>query len=87
VDFWIMTLSEFNFGEYDARREYLRAPAYFMKTFINPISFQLTARMMPIRAGFLFSLDSEGVDPRDESLEGLTHLAPSDGPNASRRGS
>jgi len=37
-----MTLSEFNFGEYDARREYLRAPAYFMKTFINPISFQLS---------------------------------------------
>lgn len=37
-----MTLSEFNFGEYDARREFLRAPAYFMNTFINPISFQLS---------------------------------------------
>lgn len=34
-------LSLFNFGEYDARREFLRAEQYFMKTFIDPISFSL----------------------------------------------
>lgn len=36
-----MVLSAFNFGEYDARREYLRAQQYFMKSFIDPISFSL----------------------------------------------
>lgn len=36
-----VTLSQFNFGEYDARREYLRAQQYFMKSFIDPISFSL----------------------------------------------
>lgn len=36
-----MKLSEFNFGEYDARREFLRAEEYFIKTFIDPISFPL----------------------------------------------
>jgi hypothetical protein len=34
-------LSEFNFGEYDARREFLRNESYFIKTFIDPISFPL----------------------------------------------
>jgi hypothetical protein len=36
-----MKLSEFNFGEYDARREFLRAEQYFLRTFIDPISFPL----------------------------------------------
>lgn len=36
-----ITLSEFNFGEYDARREFLRSQSYFMETFIDPISFPL----------------------------------------------
>lgn len=36
-----MKISEFNFGEYDARREFLRAEQYFLRTFIDPISFQL----------------------------------------------
>lgn len=36
-----MKLSEFNFGEYDARREFLRTEQYFLRTFINPISFPL----------------------------------------------
>jgi hypothetical protein len=36
-----MKMSEFNFGEYDARREFLRAEQYFMRTFIDPISFPL----------------------------------------------
>lgn len=36
-----MKLSEFNFGEYDARREFLRDEKYFNKTFIDPISFPL----------------------------------------------
>ena len=36
-----MKVSEFNFGEYDARREFLRAEQYFMQTFISPISFPL----------------------------------------------
>lgn len=36
-----MKLSEFNFGEYDARREFLRDEQYFIKTFIDPVSFPL----------------------------------------------
>lgn len=36
-----MKLSEFNFGEYDARREYLRTQSYFLQTFVDPISFTL----------------------------------------------
>jgi hypothetical protein len=36
-----MKLSEFNFGEYDARREFLRDENYFIKTFIDPVSFPL----------------------------------------------
>jgi hypothetical protein len=36
-----MKLSEFNFGEYDARREFLRDEDYFIQTFIDPISFPL----------------------------------------------
>lgn len=36
-----MRLSEFNFGEYDARREFLRAEQYFLRTFIDPVSFRL----------------------------------------------
>ena len=36
-----MKLSEFNFGEYDARREFLRDEHYFTKTFIDPVSFPL----------------------------------------------
>ena len=36
-----MKISEFNFGEYDARREFLRAEQYFMRTFIDPVSFPL----------------------------------------------
>jgi hypothetical protein len=36
-----MKLSEFNFGEYDARREFLRDKNYFIKTFIDPVSFPL----------------------------------------------
>jgi hypothetical protein len=36
-----MKISEFNFGEYDARREFLRAEQYFMQTFISPVSFAL----------------------------------------------
>jgi hypothetical protein len=37
-----MKLSEFNFGEYDARREFLRDENYFIRTFIDPISFPLS---------------------------------------------
>jgi hypothetical protein len=36
-----MKLSEFNFGEYDARREFLRNEGYFIKTYIDPVSFPL----------------------------------------------
>ena len=31
-----------NFGEYDARREFLRAEQYFINTFIDPVSFPLS---------------------------------------------
>ena len=37
-----MKLSEFNFGEYDARREFLRNEAYFIRTFIDPVSFPIS---------------------------------------------
>lgn len=37
-----MKLSEFNFGEYDARREFLRNEKYFSETFIDPVSFPLS---------------------------------------------
>jgi hypothetical protein len=37
-----MKISEFNFGEYDARREFLRSQKYFLNTFIDPISFPLS---------------------------------------------
>jgi len=37
-----MKLSDFNFGEYDARREFLRNEKYFTETFIDPVSFPLS---------------------------------------------
>ena len=36
-----MRLIDFNFGEYDARQEFLRTQEYFIRTFIDPISFSL----------------------------------------------
>jgi hypothetical protein len=36
-----MKLKDFNFGEYDARREFLRTQDYFINTFIDPVSFPL----------------------------------------------
>lgn len=36
-----MKLSEFNFGEYDARREFLRDERYFISTFIDQSRFRL----------------------------------------------
>jgi hypothetical protein len=37
-----MKISEFNFGEYDARREFLRAEKYFLDSFVDPNSFPLS---------------------------------------------
>ena len=37
-----MKMSDFNFGEYDARREFLRAEKYFLETFVDPKSFPLS---------------------------------------------
>ena len=34
-------MSDFNFGEYDARREFIRGREYFRQSFIDPISFGL----------------------------------------------
>ena len=34
-------ISSFNFGEYDARREYLRERSFFLESFITPVSFPL----------------------------------------------
>ena len=35
------TLSEVNFGEYEARREYHRDKSFFTNTFLTPLSFSL----------------------------------------------
>lgn len=34
-------LSQYNFGEYDARREFLRDQKFFIESFIDPMSFQI----------------------------------------------
>jgi hypothetical protein len=35
------TLTDFNFGEYEARRELIRSEDYFFNTFQTPTSFSL----------------------------------------------